>query len=1061
MSLVFLKSEDKQNGSGISDHNPNTPSRFSNYLTQSVRLPPNSQVSYVSSQYVLGQAIDLDLQKSFVTTAQKGTEAMNMPIQMVNSSRGIYTKSTNAIINDQALSANEFGMDADYTGLTYKTVLVNGELQRQSDFGIVQLYDPVSDKSELQVKVRKSIDQYNLCFNSVGSNPELLGGSWSLGAGANVPAGLNFTNKVDSIFQSDIEYIEISTKAGTRPTSCFGFETGLVTDLTNATTRIQQAAINYYNTGFLAQGIEQNPSYDWGAEAGTVPLPSFDDDDYSMFFSTGEIKKQVGKFTPSVAVQQSNGGGHVSPGGFEITSGGYGIQGFSNTDNTLASAHYSAGVTDRVGYCGIAPFFAGVQSIPLVQQVGYEIAKFAGLPEASARSFDIQTQYFNFVHTLNKSQDPAIRIGAMAHYLFGMKGQDVLVGGFQNFQISCEILKASLLNNDSTSFKNAEFEQIGRTLDVYKLSKGINTATADGVEYTFDAGANYSINVYGSFIPRVNAALFFRYRWVNKNQMVIEFTLSVDAYSGTYDTATDEPYEPPGFIASSPTVPTTPVQTITLDATTTGGSTNITSGTNFVDSGGGGGDYDPNESYDHIFVAPLGLNASFTITSPMEFEHSTFAMYDRMGVQSSPDGVTWTNVSFAGFRSSANTVAPWSTSFGSPRNPGWIFPKDLAQLSSLGGNPSQTFDVGERYVRFTFESDGSAQELGWDLAMNAVDPSTTPNADDPRDKWCTLSTMNMNDGSTNHSHFIPSYMGDIGMVYYAVAGEEGVDDQGSLRSLQKGWLDVRQTNRYFRDNNNGGELQYAPFANDNPAFFESGLGTLRVDNDLPEDPDATSSNLIEGKFTNPNIFSSDAGIEGTFDLKNMSYLGVPLLTTDGEFLNMKGFPMFTIRNPKTEVGFVLGYNDIGESDQVKNVAQDAVLKTLQYSLDGANTVQPSSRNSTNHIQLTNLPIASQNGVVSSISKTIYVANTLCVTKTQDEGSYRFFCDRTTFPIWIDLNNLEHIELNKIDVLITTDDNIEQRNLKGTTELVLMFRQKENGILPNSIPVNSMSMTRTY
>ena len=37
----------------------------------------------------------------------------------------------------------------------------------------------------------------------------------------------------------------------------------------------------------------------------------------------------------------------------------------------------------------------------------------------------------------------------------------------------------------------------------------------------------------------------------------------------------------------------------------------------------------------------------------------------------------------------------------------------------------------------------------------------------------------------------------------------------------------------------------------------------------------------------------------------------------------------------------------------------------------------------------------------------------------------------------------------------------QMNLKGTTELVLMFRQKENGILPNSIPVNSMSMTRTY
>ncbi len=1059
MSLVFLKSEDKQNGTGLTSHNPNTPSRFSNYLTQPVRLPPNSQVSYVSSQYALGQSIDLDLDKSFINTAEEGTSVMNMPIQMVNSGRSIYTEDITAIINDQALSANEFGMDGDYTGLTYKKTLVGEVLQKQADTGIVQLYNPTTDKSELQLKLRKAIDQYNLYFNCLGSNPSITSGDWSIDPGANIPVGLNFTDKVDLVFQNDIETIETGLNPlVTRPTSCFGFGVGLRTDLTNAKARITQFETNYYNTGFLAQGIEENPSYSWTTEAGTVPLPVFNDNKYALFFSTGAIKKQIGNFTPTSDQQQSNTGGHVSPGGFITKSGGYGIQGFSNTDRALSDQHYTAGVTDRVGYCGIGPFYAGVHSIPFVQQVGYVVANQAGLPESQKREFDIQTQYFNFVHTLNDSADSSNPEGEIAHYLFGMKGKDVLVDGYQNFQISCEILAPSLLTSDSNGINNAEYLPIGRTLDVYKLSKGINTATEDGTEYTFDSGANYSINIYDSFVPRVNSALFFRYRWVNKNQMNIEFTLSVDGYAGTYNQATDTPYEPPGFIAPAPTVPSTPVQTIQLDATTTGGSTNITSGTNFTDSGGTGGNYQPNESYDHVFVAPSGLNASFTITD-IEYEHSSFSMYDRMGVQSSPDGVTWTNVSFPGFRSSANATAPWSTSFGSPSTPGYIFPKDLAQLSSLGGNPSQTFDVGERYVKFTFLSDGSAQERGWNLAMNAVDPGNTPNPNDPRDKWVTLSTMNID----SESYFIPSYMGDIGMIYYPIAGVDGVDDQGSLRSLQKGWLDVRQTNRYFRDNNNGKGLQYAPFTVANPAFVDDGLGILVRDNapNRDEDPDYTSINLITGDFTNPNIFSSDTGIEGTFKLNNMAYLGVPLLSTKSQFLDMIGEDMFPLRTPNTEVGFVLGYNDIGGATQVKDLEEDSVDLTSLYTLTGVNTVQPSSKSSTNHIQLTNLPITSQNGVVSSISKTIYVANTLCITTTQDQGSYRFFCDRTPFPIWIDLNNLETIELNKLDVLITTDDNIEQRNLKGTTELVVMFRQKEEGILPNSIRTNSMSMTRTY
>jgi len=290
MSLVFLKSDDKQGGNSINDYNPNTASRFSNYLTQPVRLPPNSQVSYVSSQYVLGQSVDLNLQKSFINTSEEGTSGMNMPVQMVNSGRDVYTENIASIINDQVLSANEFGMDGDYTGLTYKKILTNGELQRQADTGIVQIYNAETDKTELKIKLRKAIDQYNLYFNSLGSNPAISSTSWVLGTGATIPAGLNFTNKVDSVFQNDIETVETSLRSALRPTSCFGYQPSLETNLLNAKQRILQAETDFYNTGFLAQGIEENPSYSWTSEAGTVPLPDFDDNNYSLFFSTGGIK---------------------------------------------------------------------------------------------------------------------------------------------------------------------------------------------------------------------------------------------------------------------------------------------------------------------------------------------------------------------------------------------------------------------------------------------------------------------------------------------------------------------------------------------------------------------------------------------------------------------------------------------------------------------------------------------------------------------------------------------------------------------------------------------------
>ena len=59
------------------------------------------------------------------------------------------------------------------------------------------------------------------------------------------------------------------------------------------------------------------------------------------------------------------------------------------------------------------------------------------------------------------------------------------------------------------------------------------------------------------------------------------------------------------------------------------------------------------------------------------------------------------------------------------------------------------------------------------------------------------------------------------------------------------------------------------------------------------------------------------------------------------------------------------------------------------------------------------------------------------------------------PLWIDLNNYGELNLNGIDVKITDDDNNEAKQLKGTTNLVIAFRQKpkrDEGYVPNNIPV---------
>ena len=189
-----------------------------------------------------------------------------------------------------------------------------------------------------------------------------------------------------------------------------------------------------------------------------------------------------------------------------------------------------------------------------------------------------------------------------------------------------------------------------------------------------------------------------------------------------------------GYITArrtSTTVPST--ATVILDNTTNGTLVGLTNNTTFIDSGSGGS-YNSNENYSITFDAGSGRTVNMTIND-FAFEHSTAQMYDRLGVQTSNDGVTFTNTSIPFFQTSSTTTPPWSTSFGGSgwngtgSNNGWILPKDTTRAILLGGVPGNAFPAlityPNRFVRFYFFSDGSAQDDGWNITLQPDTPYPT------------------------------------------------------------------------------------------------------------------------------------------------------------------------------------------------------------------------------------------------------------------------------------------------------------------------------------------------
>jgi len=140
----------------------------------------------------------------------------------------------------------------------------------------------------------------------------------------------------------------------------------------------------------------------------------------------------------------------------------------------------------------------------------------------------------------------------------------------------------------------------------------------------------------------------------------------------------------------------------------------------FKDSGNDS-NYSSNENYKITFDAQEGGTWTLTFNS-FTFEHAASSMYDRLGIQTSSDGTTFTNVSIPWMQKSASSSPPWSSSFaGSQWNStssknGYIVPENTTRAILLGWD-QQPVNINARYIRFTFFSDSSSNDPGWNITL--------------------------------------------------------------------------------------------------------------------------------------------------------------------------------------------------------------------------------------------------------------------------------------------------------------------------------------------------------
>lgn len=163
---------------------------------------------------------------------------------------------------------------------------------------------------------------------------------------------------------------------------------------------------------------------------------------------------------------------------------------------------------------------------------------------------------------------------------------------------------------------------------------------------------------------------------------------------------------------------------------------------------------------------------------------------------------------------------------------------------------------------------------------------------------------------------------------------------------------------------------------------------------------------------------------------------------------------FRIDEPRTSIGYSLGF---GNQPQIVITTQAGATQFINYLLSAPQVIQGSRNVNSVHIQLTNLPIQSMNSMIQSQVKDIAIVPCYNETKVDEDTANNTFVfyHQVGEKNWIDVNNIQTLNLSRLDVLLTYDNNTPAENIRDDSEVLIMFRQKPG--MDRSLPLNIQTL----